>query len=113
MEAAMRDTVKLFILGLVTTMIVSGCVFRARPLVEVETGPLVVIDPPPPRVEVIGVAPYPGYIWIGGYWVWEGGAYQWAPGRWEQPRPGYQWEPRSWYKHKGGWKAKGGSWKRK
>ena len=25
--------------------------------------------PPPARVEVVGVAPYPGAVWIRGYWV--------------------------------------------
>lgn len=38
-------------------------------------------EPPPERVEVIGVAPYPGAIWVHGYWargyrhryVWVGG----------------------------------------
>jgi len=29
--------------------------------------------PTRPQYEVVGVAPTPGYIWIGGAWFWEGG----------------------------------------
>ncbi len=41
-------------------------------------------EPPPPRVEVIGAAPAPGYVWIGGNWAWKG-AWVWQAGRWEAP----------------------------
>ena len=30
--------------------------------------------PPPVRYEAIGVAPAPGYFWVGGNWFWERGA---------------------------------------
>ena len=39
--------------------------------------------PPPPQEEVVGVAPGPGYFWIGGVWFWEGGRHVWHPGHWE------------------------------
>ena len=39
---------------------------------------VVMVPPPPPRVEVIGVAPAYGYIWQGGYWAWVGGRHQWV-----------------------------------
>jgi hypothetical protein len=35
--------------------------------------------PPPPRAEVMQVAPGPGYVWISGHWAWRHGWY-WAPG---------------------------------
>jgi len=28
--------------------------------------------PPPVRYEVVGIAPTPGYFWVGGAWFWEG-----------------------------------------
>ena len=31
----------------------------------------VMVAPPPPQAEVIGVAPAPGYVWFGGYWGWD------------------------------------------
>jgi len=43
------------------------------------------VPPPPVRVEVMGVAPGPGYAWVGGYWGWSGGAHVWMPGRWVVP----------------------------
>ena len=36
--------------------------------------------PPPARVEVIPVAPYPGAIWVGGYWTHGRRHYFWVPG---------------------------------
>src|SRR5580658_9370343 len=54
------------------------------------------VAPPPPQEEVIGVAPSPGYFWIGGVWFWEGGQHVWHPGRWQAPRAGYRWVPHHW-----------------
>jgi len=57
--------------------------------------------PPPARVGVVGVAPGPGYVWVGGYQRWTGTKYVWVAGRWVRPpRPGVVWvQPR--YVHKG------------
>ena len=33
------------------------------------------VAPPPPRVEVRGYAPGPGFAWVGGYWNYAGGGY--------------------------------------
>ena len=67
--------------------------------------------PPPARVEVIGVAPWPGAVWITGrwvwldHWVWQDGywakpprpATKWVPGRWTPHGPDrYQWVPGRW-----------------
>jgi len=40
--------------------------------------------PPHPaeRVEVVPVAPAPGYHWVKGHYRWEGGAWVWVPGHW-------------------------------
>jgi hypothetical protein len=71
-----------------------------------------VAPPPPVQVKVIGVAPAPGYVWIGGYQRWNGAAYVWVPGRWVRPpRAGVVWvAPRygrsgsGWMFHKGYWR---------
>jgi hypothetical protein len=73
-------------------------------------GAYVTVAPPPPQVEVVGVAPVPGYIWIGGYWGWNGGRHEWVPGRWEAPRPGYRYEPHHWEREGGGWRLHEGHW---
>lgn len=77
-------------------------------------GPVVVAPtaPPPVVVETYGVAPAPGYLWIGGYWGWSGGRHHWTPGRWEAPRPGYRWAPRRWERSGNGWQQHGGRWER-
>jgi hypothetical protein len=76
-------------------------------------GPMVTVAPPPPLPEVIGVAPGPGYFWIGGYWNWAGGRYAWAPGRWEHDRPGYAWVPHQWHHEGEGWRSRPGHWERR
>jgi len=77
-----------------------------------QASPVVVAQPPPPPpVETMVVAPGPGYVWIGGEWVWNGGWY-WVSGRWG-PRPypravwvGGYWGrgPRGYYRQQGHWR---------
>ncbi len=70
------------------------------------------LPPPDDQVEVVGVAPGPGYIWLNGYWGWEGGRYAWHAGRWETPPEPHavyeheRWEKRGtrYYFHRGGWR---------
>ncbi|MDB6023275.1 MAG: hypothetical protein JWQ04_3132 [Pedosphaera sp.] len=98
-----------------TTVLASGCVVREEvryrspqpPPVVVEApappgGEVVVTEAPPaPIVETLTVAPAPGFIWIGGGWIWRGG-WVWAPGHWDRPpRRGAVWiAPR--YAYRGG-----------
>src|ERR1700689_5601547 len=51
-------------------------------------GAVVTVAPPAPQVEVVGVAPTPGYVWFGGYWNWVGGPHVWVGGHWGPGRPG-------------------------
>jgi hypothetical protein len=76
-------------------------------------GNAVAIEPPPPRVEVYGVAPAPGYVWLGGYWNWVGGRHEWVGGHWEAPRAGYRWEPNRWVHARDGWHLSRGRWVRR
>jgi hypothetical protein len=92
-------------------MTLSGCVVTARPAYVGET---VMVAPPPPQEEVIGVAPAPGYIWFGGYWGWEGGRHVWVAGHWAAGRPGYYWAPHHWVQTRdGGWRLAAGHWVRR
>ena len=75
-------------------------------------GGVVMVAPPAPRVEVVGVAPYPGYVWIGGYWGWVGGRHEWVPGRWLTGRPGYHWVGYAWVRAGDGWRMRPGHWER-
>ena len=71
------------------------------------------VPPPPPRREVIGVAPGPGFLWIDGYYGWRsGGGYYWVPGRWERPpRPHAHWAPGRWEKTHHGYAWHDGRWR--
>lgn len=71
-------------------LMTSGCVTRER-VVYMQGPPPganqeVVVNsaPPPVYVETVTAAPGPGYVWVGGSWVWSG-RWVWAPGRWSYP----------------------------
>ncbi len=72
----------------------SGCVVAVRPQPVVYEQPVppgtpgeVVVseDPPPPVYEAVGVAPGPGFVWIGGYYHWYGGRWVWYRGHYMRP----------------------------
>ena len=89
--------------GVLLALSLGGCV--------VSPGRVVVAEPPAPIVEVQGVAPQPGYLWINGYWNWVGGRHVWVGGHWAAPpRPGYYWVPHAWERHDGGWRLREGHW---
>lgn len=75
-------------------------------------GGVVMVAPPAPRVEVVGVAPTPGYVWVGGYWNWVGGRHEWVAGRWVAPRRGYHWVGHAWVRAGDGWRMRPGHWER-
>lgn len=97
----------------------AGCVVAPYPRSAVyypaESGGAIVTEvaPPAPYAEVVPVAPFPGAIWIGGYWGWSGARHHWVPGRWERPRPGQVWEPHRWRQRDGRWRLEGGGWSRR
>ncbi|MGH8326138.1 MAG: hypothetical protein ACRET2_05190 [Steroidobacteraceae bacterium] len=76
-------------------------------------GSAVPLAPPPPRAEVYGAVPTPGYFWMGGYWNWIGGRYVWVAGHWAASRRGYHWVPRHWVHTRDGWHLRGGRWMRR
>lgn len=66
--------------------------------------------PPPPRESVV-VSPGSGYIWIGGDWVWRGGWY-WSGGYWAwPPYPGAIWMRGYWTRAPHGWRHVPGHWR--
>lgn len=111
MGANWVGTITLGIAGIGT---MSGCVagFQTPGIgVYADTG-YIELDPPALQREEIGIAPYNGYIWIDGYWMWNGGRYQWQRGHWEAPRQGYRWAPHRWEREGRGWRQHGGRWER-
>jgi hypothetical protein len=110
--------VKVAVAGALLSTVLSGCVVTARPVVPTvgvavaAPGVEVIAPSAPPaaQFEAVGVAPAPGYFWIGGAYFWEGGRYVWRGGHWEAPRPGYRWVPHAWVHGNGGWHMHPGHW---
>jgi hypothetical protein len=75
-------------------------------------GDLVMQAPPPPRYEVVGLAPFVGAIWLAGFWAWTSGRWVWRPGYWGRPRAGYRWMPHAWIRVGPGWRLRPGRWAR-
>ncbi|HEY8876816.1 MAG TPA: hypothetical protein VIN03_04575 [Roseateles sp.] len=98
-------------LALVAAALLSACVVVPAHRGYV-AGPAVVVDAPPPApyAEVVPVMPYPGAVWINGYWGWSGGRHQWVPGYYDRPRPGYRYEPHRWENRGGRWHLHAGGW---
>ena len=68
-------------------------------------------SPPPPPVETVVFAPGPGYVWIGGEWVWNGG-WIWVAGHWGYPPyPRAVWVRGYWYHGSHGWYRAAGHWR--
>jgi hypothetical protein len=74
---------------------------------------VVVVQPPQPRAEVIiGVAPSPNHVWVGGYWHWNGSTHVWMGGGWHpRPRPGAVWVEGRWEQRGTGWVRVEGRWR--
>lgn len=69
------------------------------------------VAPPPPRVEVQGVAPSPHHMWLPGYWQWNGRSHVWQAGHWaEPPETGMVWDAPKWENRAGKWAFTDGRW---
>lgn len=71
------------------------------------------IAPPDKPQEVVPPSPGPGYIWVSGFWQWDGAQYTWLAGHWELPPSANmmwvepQWiavGPRMWGMRPGAWR---------
>jgi len=75
------------------------------------------LGPPAPLVEPVFepvfIAPGPGYIWLPGYYAWNGVVYAWVPGRFERPpRQRARWVPAHWeHSRRYGWYFVEGRWR--
>lgn len=78
---------------------------------QVSFGVTIGTPPPPYRYEAPPPIPGPGYVWIDGYWVPEGGRWVWHHGDWRRPpyagaywsHPHYDHYPDGWHVHEGHW----------
>jgi len=65
--------------------------------------------PPVPRFESVPV-PRRGYVWVPGYWNWNGHHHIWLAGHWEAERYGYQYQPAVWVREGDAWRLDQGGW---
>ena len=78
---------------------------------SVAARPVVAQAPPPPPTQTVVVAPGPGYVWIGGEWIW-GGSWVWRAGYWAYPPyPRAVWVPAYWHRGPHGWYCRPGHWR--
>jgi hypothetical protein len=78
---------------------------------EMADGTLVNNDPPAPIVEYVPAAPYPDYVWLGGFWGWNGGWF-WHAGHYvARPYRGAAWVSGGWVRGGHGWAWHGGRWR--
>ncbi|MFZ6875675.1 hypothetical protein ACO0LF_26715 [Undibacterium sp. Di27W] len=117
-------TLPLSLSAIAVAAMMTGCVVAPRPHYYAQPQPVyvpqpvyaqpnvVVVEaaPPAPYAEVIGVAPTPGYIWIGGAWFWEGGRHVWHRGYWSAPRSGHFWVEHRWEQVGHSWHFREGHW---
>ena len=81
------------------------------PSPDMVEGTVVASDPPAPIVEYVPACPYPGYVWVGGYWGWGGGWY-WVGGHYARPPyHGAVWVGGGWARGARGWAWHGGHWR--
>ncbi len=89
-----------FLLFVVASLLLA-VVFLASPVAsqaQVSAGVSVTFGPPALPVYVQPPCPYPGFIWVPGYWAWDPDfGYYWVPGMWVLPPfSGVLWTPGYW-----------------
>ena len=67
--------------------------------------------PPPLRQEVVPVLPS-GWVWVPGYWTYNGHRYVWVRGHRERAHRGRHWVAPRWYEDRGHWRHDRGRWDR-
>ncbi len=99
-----------FIISMLTAGVLAGGSASADP--NLSFGVTISSGTPPPPIRYEPVPPpRPAYIWLQGYWGWDGHAHVWIPGRWERERPGYVYAQPQWIEGPRGWEFRPGGWK--
>ncbi|MGE5171804.1 MAG: hypothetical protein ACM3JC_15690 [Rudaea sp.] len=69
------------------------------------------VAPPAPRYEVVPALPS-GWVWVPGYWNWNGHRYVWVRGHRVHGRHGEHWVGHRWHRDHGRWRMERGHWDR-
>ena len=88
---------------------------QPEPLYVAQPAPQYVEVPEAPQpviVETAPVSPGPDYVWIDGYWHWEGHHYIWNRGHWDRPPSRYHvWVRPSYVRIEHGYRYTPGHWR--
>lgn len=81
-------------------LLLAGCVQRTvyvqQPAAVPEAPAAPSAPPAPPAQEPAVISPGPSYVWVSGYWAWQG-RWVWVPGTWvTPPYPRAIWHPGRW-----------------
>ena len=89
-----------------------ACVMVGTACASSRTRVFVRVGPPAPVVEARVVAPGAGWVWVPGYYAWDGVAYVWTPGSWRLPPSGRRvWVAPHWQQERRGWFFVEGHWR--
>ena len=69
------------------------------------------VAPPPPRHEVAPTVRH-GWVWVPGYWDWNGRRYVWVRGHRVHARNRSHWVSDRWVEDHGRWRRERGHWDR-
>ncbi len=98
---------------LLVVMLIAGLVAAAAPSAVFAASVDISIGTPPPAVLVEPVPPpRKGYVWVTGYWRWNGLSHVWVRGHWAGARHGYHYVPETWVNAGGRWVFHPGYWAR-
>jgi hypothetical protein len=93
--------------ALLATLAIAVPGVSARVNVDLAIGvppPALVVEPVPP--------PRPYYVWVPGYWRWDGHRHVWVAGRWVHERPGWHYVAAHWDEDGPRWRFRPGRWER-
>ena len=88
------------LIGLTTA---TGCVARG----------VIVADDPPPVARVTYAQPRPGYVWVEGHWMRDGGRWAWRDGHYVRDRSGHVYVQGDWRRNGRRWEYRDGQWQQR
>jgi WXXGXW repeat (2 copies) len=97
---------------LLATLIATGAI-GTMAIAPAATAAVVYIQtaPPAPRYEEVPTLRR-GYVWVPGYWNWNGRRHVWVRGYSVRERHGYAYRPHAWVEDNGRWRMQRGGWDR-
>jgi hypothetical protein len=106
------DALKIAVLMVLASSMISGCSSQKQPVVVAPTGHVIVNEPPPPlKQELVGTPPGDSYVWVQGYWTRAEGRWVWVAGHWQtRPTATATWLPGHWDRSASGWIWTPGLW---